>query len=152
MNWIGAGFFGMLINTPTINYYAHGTYLIMPHGHVALLGAFGYISLAFIYMASRTNSLAKGLAWDDKLSRYGFWFLTIGALLFTIPTYIIGIEQTQIAHDLGYFHTRLRSAVEPLKIWMWIRTIPDGMMIIGGIIILYDLVQKTFLAKKVRVG
>jgi branched-subunit amino acid ABC-type transport system permease component len=31
----------MMINTPTIDYYAHGTYLIMPHGHIALLGAFG---------------------------------------------------------------------------------------------------------------
>lgn len=148
LNWIGAGFFGMVINTPTISYYSHGTYLIMPHGHVALLGAFGYISLAFIYMASRTNSLAKGLEWNDKLSKYGFWALTIGALLFTIPTYIIGMEQTRIAHDMGYFYTRLREAVEPMKAWMWLRTIPDGLMIIGGVIILYDLVQKTYLAKK----
>lgn len=148
LNWIGAGFFGMLINTPTISYYSHGTYLIMPHGHVALLGAFGYISLAFIYMASRTNALANGLEWSDKLSRTGFWVLTIGALLFTIPTYIIGIEQTRIAHDMGYFYARLREAVEPMKMWMWLRTIPDGLMIAGGVIILYDLVQKTYFAKK----
>ncbi|MBL7903380.1 MAG: cbb3-type cytochrome c oxidase subunit I [Bacteroidales bacterium] len=148
LNWIGAGFFGMLINTPTISYYSHGTYLIMPHGHVALLGAFGYISLAFIYMASRANALANGLEWSDKLSRTGFWVLTIGALLFTIPTYIIGIEQTRIAHDMGYFYARLRDAVEPMKTWMWLRTIPDGLMISGGVIILYDLVQKTYFAKK----
>jgi nitric oxide reductase subunit B len=150
LNWIGAGFFGMLINTPTISYYSHGTYLIMPHGHVALLGAFGYISLAFIYMAARTNSLANGLAWEEKLSRYGFWILTIGALLFTIPTYIIGMEQTQIAHDLGYFYTRVRGAVEPMKGWMWFRVLPDGMMILGGVIILYDLVNKTYFAKKIK--
>ncbi|HPJ78203.1 MAG: cbb3-type cytochrome c oxidase subunit I [Prolixibacteraceae bacterium] len=148
LNWIGAGFFGMLINLPTINYYSHGTYLIMPHGHVALLGAFGYISIAFLYMASRTNSLAKGLAWDDKLSKYGFWILTIGTLLFTIPTYIIGMEQTRIAHDMGYFYSRVREAVEPMKTWMWLRLIPDSMMILGGVIILYDLVMKTYLAKK----
>jgi nitric oxide reductase subunit B len=148
LNWVGAGFFGMLINTPTISYYSHGTYLIMPHGHVALLGAFGFISIAFIYMASRTNSLAKGLVWNDKLSKYGFWILTIGALLFTLPTYIIGIEQTQIAHDMGYFYVRLREAVEPMKGWMWFRILPDTLMIIGGLIILYDLTQKTYFAKK----
>ncbi len=151
LNWIGAGFFGMVINTPTISYYSHGTYLIMPHGHVALLGAFGYISIAFIYMTSRTNALAKGLVWNDKLSKYGFWILTIGALLFTIPTYIIGMEQTRIAHDMGYFYTRLRDAVEPMKAWMWFRLIPDTLMIIGGVIILYDLVHKTFLSKKQEV-
>lgn len=148
MNWIGAGFFGMVINTPTISYYSHGTYLIMPHGHVALLGAFGYISLAFIYMASRANALANNLEWSDKLSKYGFWSLTIGALLFTIPTYIIGIHQTEMAMESGYFFTRTREAVEGLKGWMWVRTVPDTLMILGGLIILIDLVKKTFLAKR----
>ena len=150
LNWIGAGFFGMVINTPTIDYFAHGTYLIMPHGHIALLGAFGYISIAFIYMTARTNSLANGLAWDDRLSKYGFWALTIGVLLFAVPTYIIGIHQTAISHDLGYFYARLRSAVEPMKGWMWSRLLPDGLMLLGGLIILYDLVQKTYFAKKVE--
>jgi nitric oxide reductase subunit B len=148
LNWIGAGFFGMVINTPTISYYSHGTYLIMPHGHVALLGAFGYISLAFIYLASRANALAKGLVWNDKPSKIGFWLLTIGVLLFAIPTAIIGFHQTQMAHDFGYFFTRTREALEGMKVWMWLRTIPDALMIIGGLVILVDLIQKTYLSKK----
>lgn len=148
LNWIGAGFFGMVINTPTISYYSHGTYLIMPHGHVALLGAFGYISIAFIYMTSRANALANNLVWSDKLSKYGFWILTIGALLYTVPTYLVGIHQTEVAMEAGYFTARLRETVEGMKGWMWARTVPDGMMILGGLIILYDLIQKTFLAKK----
>lgn len=148
LNWIGAGFFGMVINTPTINYFAHGTYLIMPHGHVALLGAFGYISIAFIYLASKTNSLANGLEWDDKWSKIGFWFVTTGVLLFAIPTLIIGMHQTQVAHDLGYFYTRTREAVDSLRGWMWARTVPDGLMIIGGLIVFVDLVKKTYFAKK----
>ena len=149
LNWVGAGFFGMLINTPTIDYYAHGTYLIMPHGHIALLGAFGYVSLAFLYMTARTNSLAKGLEWNDKLSKWGFWLLTIGVLLFAIPTYIVGIEQTKIAFEQGYYFARLRSAVEPMKPWLWSRLLPDSLMIIGGLLIFYDLVKKTFFAKKI---
>lgn len=148
LNWIGAGFFGMLINTPTISYYSHGTYLIMPHGHIALLGAFGYISIAFIYMTSRANALANNLVWNDKLSKTGFWILTIGALLYAVPTYIVGIHQTQVAMESGYFLARMRETVEGLKGWMWARTLPDGMMITGGLIIFYDLVQKTFFQKK----
>lgn len=148
LNWIGAGFFGMIINTPTISYYSHGTYLIMPHGHIALLGAFGYISIAFLYMTSRANALAKGLEWSDKLTKYGFWTLTIGALLFAIPTYMIGIEQTEKAMEMGYFFTRTREAVEGMKMWMWLRTVPDTLMILGGGIIFYDLTTKTFFAKK----
>lgn len=148
LNWIGAGFFGMVINTPTISYYSHGTYLIMPHGHVALLGAFGYISIAFLYMTSRANALANNLQWSDKLSTYGFWILTIGALLFAIPTYIIGMHQSEMAMEMGYFYTRTREAIESMRGWMWARTVPDAMMIIGGLIIFYDLAQKTFLAKR----
>lgn len=148
LNWIGAGFFGMVINTPTIDYYAHGTYLIMPHGHVALLGAFGYISLAFIYMASRANAIANNLKWSDTLSKYGFWILTIGTLLYAIPTYIIGMEQAQVAFEQGYFAARLRDVVDGMSFWNWIRLIPDSMMIIGGLIIFVDLFHKTFLAKK----
>jgi len=148
LNWIGAGFLGMVINTPTISYYSHGTYLIMPHGHVALLGAFGYISLAFLYMTSRANALAKGWVWNATLSKVGFWLLTIGVLLYAIPTLIIGIEQTQAAANLGYYYTRTREALEPIKFWMWVRILPDGMMILGGIIVFVDLFTKTFMGKK----
>ena len=148
LNWVGAGFFGMVINTPTIDYYAHGTYLIMPHGHIALLGAFGYISIAFLYMTARANSLANGLRWDPKLSKWGFWLLTIGVVLFALPTYIVGIHQAQTAFDQGYYFARLREAIEPMKNWLWFRLLPDGMMILGGLIILYDLMVKLFTKKK----
>ena len=151
LNWIGAGFFGMVINTPTISYYAHGTYLIMPHAHVALLGAFGYISIAFLYLTSRANALANNYVWSDKFSKYGFWILTIGTLLYAVPTYIIGIHQAQVAMESGYFFARTREAIEVLKFWMWVRILPDGLMIIGGGLIFYDLVQKTFFAKKIKV-
>ena len=50
--------------------------------------------------------------------------------------------------ESGYFFARMRETVEGLKGWMWARTLPDGMMILGGLIIFYDLAQKTFFAKK----
>lgn len=148
LNWIGAGFFGMVINTPTISYYSHGTYLIMPHAHAALLGAFGYISIAFLYMTSRANAMANGWIWNDKLSKIGFWSLTIGVLLFTIPTLIIGMQQTKVAAEMGYYFTRTREAIEVVRGWMWFRTVPDSLMIIGGAIIFIDLFKKTFMGKK----
>ena len=150
LNWFGAGFLGMVINTPTISYYSHGTYLIMPHAHVALLGAFGYISIAFIYMTARANSLAKGLEWNESLSKLGFWLLTIGVLVYAIPTLVIGTEQTAVAHKLGYYAARSREVLESMKVWMWMRILPDAMMILGSAVILWDTVSKIYLAKKVR--
>ncbi len=148
LNFIGAGVLGMVINTPTISYYSHGTYLIMPHGHVALLGAFGYISIAFLYMTSRANAMANGWLWNDKLSKYAFWSLTIGVLLFVLPTLIIGLEQTRAAAEMGYYYTRTREAIQEMDGWMWFRILPDTMMIGGGVMIFIDLFLKTFMGKK----
>ncbi len=148
LNWLGAGFFGMVINTPTIDYYAHGTYLIMPHAHVALLGAFGYISLAFLYLVARSNSLAKGLSWSDTLSKWGFWLLTIGVVLFAIPTAVIGFHQAKVSHDIGYYFARTRDALKPVMWWAKIRIIPDGLMILGGALILWDLVKKIYFTRR----
>ncbi len=149
LNWIGAGFFGMVINTPTISYYSHGTYLIMPHGHIALLGAFGYISIAFLYLASRSNALANNYVWNEKISKFGFWALTIGVLLFALPTLIIGLQQAKIASELGYYYARTREALQGLQGWMWFRILPDGLMILGGVVIFYDLLVKTYFSKKI---
>ena len=148
LNWYGAGFLGMVINTPTINYFGHGTYLIMPHGHVALLGAFGYISLAFMYIVARSNAMAKGLVWDEKWSRVGFWLVTSGVVLFSIPTLVIGFKQAHVAHDLGYWAARQREALDGLKPWMWSRMFPDGLMVLGAAVIFLDLLKKTFFSRK----
>lgn len=149
LNWFGAGFLGMVINTPTISYYSHGTYLIMPHAHVALLGAFGYISIAFIYMTARANSLAKGLEWDETLSKWAFWLITIGVLIYALPTMIIGVEQTSTAHTLGYYAARSRELLEAMSGWMWFRLLPDSMMIIGSLVLFIDTFKKVYLSRKV---
>jgi nitric oxide reductase subunit B len=120
----------------------------MPHGHVALLGAFGYISIAFLYMTSRANAMANGWEWNDKWSKIGFWMLTIGVLLYAIPVLMIGLEQTRIAAELGYYYTRTREALELVHGWMWFRILPDSMMIIGGVIVFIDLFIKTFMGMK----
>ncbi|MCE3039069.1 cbb3-type cytochrome c oxidase subunit I [Helicobacter anatolicus] len=148
LNWLGAGWLGMVINTPIINYYSHGTYLIIPHGHVAMLGAFGFIAYAFVYMTAKANALAKGLEWSDYLSKVGFWLLTIGVVIYSIPTLIIGFHQTQVAFEKGYYFARLRETLEAVDAWMWFRILPDSMMIIGGGIVLLDLIIKIYFAKK----
>ncbi len=148
LNWFGAGFLGMVINTPTISYYSHGTYLIMPHAHVALLGAFGYIAIAFIYMTARANAMAKNLVWDETLSKVGFWLVTLGVLLYALPTIVIGFEQTKTAFEAGYYAARARETIEALSGWMWFRILPDAMMILGSVIILLDTTKKIYFSKK----
>nr|WP_321400200.1 cbb3-type cytochrome c oxidase subunit I [uncultured Desulfobacter sp.] len=152
LNWYGAGFLGMVINTPTINYFSHGTQLIMPHAHAALFGAFGYIAIAFIYMTARANAMAEGHEWSDKLGTAGFWFSSIGVVLFGIPVMLLGFEQSQIAHDMGYYFARLPDALNHMIVWKQVRIIPDAMIIVGAAIIFYDLVIKIYFPKKTAIN
>lgn len=148
LNWLGAGFYGMLINLPIVNYYEHGTYFGMAHGHVALLGAFGYISIAFLYFIVRANALAKGLHWDEKVSNLAFWLVTIGIFLFAFPVLVIGEKQMRWAYDFGYWAARTREVLEGMGFWLWVRLLPDMMIIAGAVLILIDLVYKLYLSKK----
>ena len=150
LNFIWAWFLGMVINTPTINYYTHGTYLIMPHGHVALLGAFGFIAIAFLYLVVRSNSLAKWYEWKTKLANTGFWLLTIWVLLFAIPTLIIWFHQGGVAYDMWYYFTRLHETLTPVTTWIWFRILPDTMMILGWVAIFVDLTWKILFSKKAK--
>ena len=42
-NFVGAGVFGFLINTPIVSYYEVGTILTPNHGHAAMMGVFGML-------------------------------------------------------------------------------------------------------------
>jgi len=35
-----------------------------------------------------------------------------------------------------------------LEFWIWFRAVPDSLMILGGAVIVFDLIKKTFFAKK----
>ncbi len=74
--------------------------------------------------------------------------VTIGVIIYSIPTLIIGFEQAKIAHEVGYWATRQRETLDALKPVMWSRLLPDGMMILGALVIFIDLLKKTFFAKK----
>ncbi|WP_029520745.1 cbb3-type cytochrome c oxidase subunit I [Persephonella sp. IF05-L8] len=148
LNWLGAGFYGMLINLPIVNYYEHGTYFGMAHGHVALLGAFGYISIAFLYLIARANALAKGLHWDEKVSNLAFWLTTAGIFIFAFPVLVIGEKQMEWAYNYGYWVARTREVLEGMGFWLWIRLIPDLLIIAGAVLILVDLIYKLYLSRK----
>jgi len=148
LNWFGAGFYGMFINEPAVNYFTHGTYFVMAHSHVALLGAFGYIAIAFIYFILEYRAAAEGFVWDMKLSKLAFWLITIGICLYTIPTMVIGFHQFKESFDVGYWYARTRSVLEPVHFWMWIRILPDSMVLGGAFLLMVDILYKLFMPIK----
>ena len=52
-NFIGAGVFGFLINTPIVSYFEIGTTLTPNHGHAAMFGVFGMLGLGVLVFCLR---------------------------------------------------------------------------------------------------
>ncbi|MBF0469692.1 MAG: cbb3-type cytochrome c oxidase subunit I, partial [Desulfamplus sp.] len=46
--FIGAGVMGLSITTPVVNYFEHGTYLTVNHGHTALFGTYGILAIGLL--------------------------------------------------------------------------------------------------------
>ena len=83
-NFLGAGIFGFLINLPIINFYEHGTYLTMHHGHTAMFGTYGMLSIALLLFSWR--GLVDKAQWKDGILKLSFWGLNGGLFLMAFVT------------------------------------------------------------------
>lgn len=134
-NFLGAGVFGFLINLPIVNYFEHGTYLTMNHGHAALFGVYGMLSVALLLFSWR--GMVRKEYWNDRLLAVSFFGLNGGLLAMTLFTlFPVGIMQAWtsykeglwVARDASFFH---RPAVEFLGN---LRIVPDSIIIIFGVV------------------
>jgi nitric oxide reductase subunit B len=66
-NLIGAGLFGFLINPPIALYYMQGLNTTPVHGHAALFGVYGLLSLGLVLVVLRR--LKPGQAWKIRRAR-----------------------------------------------------------------------------------
>ncbi len=144
-NFLGAGVFGFLINLPIVNYFEHGTYLTVNHGHGALFGVYGMLSISLLLFSWR--GLVKREHWNDRLLAVSFWGLNGGLLALTLLTlFPVGIAQAWssyaeglwVARDASFFE---RPIVALLGQW---RMIPDTVIIVLGVVPLVWFLFRTF--------
>lgn len=144
-NFLGAGVFGFLINLPIVNYFEHGTYLTMNHGHAALFGTYGMLSIALLLFSWR--GMVQKDQWRNGILKVSFYGLNVGLLLLTLGTlFPVGILQAWtsyheglwVARDASFFE---RDAVVALG---QIRVIADTVIIVLGVLPLFYFLFRTF--------
>lgn len=141
-NFLGAGVFGFMINLPIINYFEHATYLTPNHGHAALFGVYGMLSISLLLFSWR--GLVKDSLWDDKIIKYVFWLLNGGLMLMVIMTLLpVGLYQTAIAYKYGFWFARSPEFynIPVVKQLLELRIIPDTIVIAGAVLLLYFLLK-----------
>jgi len=134
-NFVGAGVFGFLINTPIVSYFEIGTTLTANHGHAAMFGVFGMLGLGLVVFGLR--ALADDDAWAraERFVRIGFWGLNAGlALMIVLDLFPAGVLQLWDVITHGYWHARrldytLGGMFHTLE---WVRIVGDLTFILAG--------------------
>lgn len=134
-NFFGAGVFGFIINLPIVNYYEHGTYLTVNHGHAALMGVYGNLSIAAVLFCGRV--LVRPERWNAPLLRAAFWSLNIGLLLMLLlDTFPAGILQMDEVLRSGLWQARSEAFIQSDNFQMltWMRAVGGAIFVLGGVV------------------
>jgi nitric oxide reductase subunit B len=131
-NLVGAGLFGFMINPPIALYYMQGLNTTPVHGHTALFGVYGLLSLGLVLLVARF--LTGRRAWRELPIAVAFWGTNVGlALMVALSLLPIGIAQAWASVEHGLWFAR---SAEFLQLpWMetlrWLRIVGDTIFIIG---------------------
>ena len=144
-NFLGAGIFGFLINLPIINFYEHGTYLTMHHGHTAMFGTYGMLSVALLLFSWR--GLVDKAYWKDGILKLSFWGLNGGLFLMAFATLLpVGAMQAWTAFKDGLWVARSAEFFESGAVVALgtFRMIPDLIIICLGVLPLAWFLIRTY--------
>jgi nitric oxide reductase subunit B len=134
-NFLGAGIFGFLINLPIINFYEHGTYLTMHHGHTAMFGTYGMLSVALLLFSWR--GMVEKAYWKDGILKLSFWGLNGGLFVMAFGTLLpVGAMQAWISFKDGLWAARSADFFESTPV-VWLgtfRALPDTIIIALGVL------------------
>ena len=143
-NFFGAGVMGFIINLPLANYYEHGTYLTVNHGHAALMGVYGNLSIATILFCCRL--LSKSEHWNSRLSRIAFWSINTGLMLMVLlDLFPAGFLQFHAVVDRGLWFARSAEFIDSdgFQTLTWFRIIGGSVFLLGGVLPLVSIVLKS---------
>ena len=141
--FIGSGILGLLINLPIVNYYEHGTFLTVAHGHASFFGAFGFLALGMLLYATRH---ARFDGWNERRIKISFWLFNIGlAVMLVFSVVPIGVLQLLEAIRVDYAAARALSFYEGTSVHLLnkLRMPGDALIIIGAALLAWEVLPKT---------
>jgi nitric oxide reductase subunit B len=134
-NFFGAGVFGFAINLPIVNYYQHGTYLTVNHGHAALFGVYGNLAIATMLFCGRW--MIPPARWNARLLHTAFWSLNVGLLLMVLlDLFPVGVDQLLTVLQDGYAHARSEAYIQGtlFQTLTWLRAVGVTVFVVGGVL------------------
>jgi nitric oxide reductase subunit B len=143
-NFFGAGVMGFIINLPLANYYEHGTYLTVNHGHAALMGVYGNLSLAAVLFCAKLLTVPS--YWTPGLVKISFWSINAGLMLMVLlDLFPAGILQFNAVASKGLWFARAAEFIEQdsFQTLTWLRIIGGSVFFVGGVLPLVKIIFNT---------
>ncbi len=134
-NFIGAGVFGFLINTPIVSYFEVGTTLTANHGHAAMFGVFGMLALGVTVFGLRALQDDEGWRTTEPWIRVGYWGLNAGlSLMIVLDLFPAGVLQLWDVISNGYWHARRLEFLQggTFHLLEWVRIGGDMVFLLLG--------------------
>jgi nitric oxide reductase subunit B len=131
-NLVGAGVFGFLINPPIALYYMQGLNTTPVHGHAALFGVYGLLSLGLVLFVARR--LLPDREWKDGPLLVAFWGMNVGlGLMIALSLLPIGLMQTVASVDHGLWYARSADFLQQplIENLRWLRIVGDTVFLVG---------------------
>ena len=140
-NLVGAGVLGGILNPPIVNYYEHGQFLTLAHGHAAMFGTFGLLAIGLMYFALR--GIVSADWWSDRWAGRAFWLFNAAIVLWlTLNLLPVGVAQLVAGVQEGYWYSRSLAFYDSWTTFQWLRLVGDAAFLAGGGLLLLDVVHK----------
>lgn len=140
-NLLGAGLLGGILNPPIVNYYGHGQFLTLAHGHASMFGTFGLLALGLMYLALRGVTVADW--WNDRLATWGIRAFNAAIVLWLVLNLLpLGVAQYLTSVRDGYWQSRSLDFYQDWTVVQWLRVVGDTAFLAGGGLLLIDVIGK----------
>jgi len=134
--YLTVSFQGSIQSLMSVNRFVHFTQWVVAHAHLALLGAFGFIAAGTLtYMVPQ---IARRPLWSRNLADAQYWLMLLGITGFFWSLTAAGLAQSSAWVTEGLQVTRAYTVVKP---YFYLRTVFGGMIVIGAVMQLVNLVQ-----------
>ena len=133
-------FEGPLLSLKSVNAISHFSDWTIGHVHIGGLGWNGFMAFAILYYM--IPKMWGTTLYSKKLATNHFWIGTIGIIIYAVPLYWAGFEQSlmwkQFTNE-GQLKFDFMQTVTNIKPMYWARSIGGTLYLVGALMMVYNL-------------
>jgi cytochrome c oxidase cbb3-type subunit I/II len=133
-------FEGPMLSLKSVNAISHFTDWTIAHVHIGGLGWNGFLAFAILYYM--VPKMWGTSLYSKKLATNHFWLGTIGIIIYAVPMYWAGFEQSLMWKAFtpeGQLKFQFLETVNSIKPFYVLRSIGGAIYLVGALVMVYNL-------------